>query len=105
VNKTPYAYSSDPDQIVLNGELEFNRKDHPKDIYKKLCKTAEEVGGMVTTNGIRHGGTITVYPCYDPEYYVIHLYEVNEDPETLKAMHIYTWRRVGMLDLMNPVPS
>ena len=96
----PYAYTSNPDQIVLNGELEFNRKDHPADILKKLRQTAEEVGGMVTTSGIHHGGVIRVYPAYDPEYYVIHLYEENEDPSTLKAMHVYTWRRVSILDLM-----
>ena len=95
----PYAYTSNPDQIVLNGELEFNRKDHPKAIYKKLCRTAEEVGGLVSTSGIHHGGRITVYPAFDPEYYVLNMYEIDENPVTLKVMDIETWRKVAVLDL------
>lgn len=100
MNRIPYCERNNPDKIVLNGELDFDKTQHPREIYNRLCHIAEEVGGLVTTSGIHHGGRITVYPRFDAEYYVLNMYEVDEDPSTLQIMHIETWRRIGLLDLM-----
>lgn len=96
----PYFYSSDPNQVVLEGELDFDKTKHPREIYKRLCKIAEEVGAMVSTSGIHHGGRITVYPAFSSSYHVLNMYELNEDPSTLQVMSIDTWTRSAVLDLM-----
>lgn len=99
MHEVPYFERDSETQIVLKGELDFDITKHPAEIYKRLCHAAEEVGGMVSTSGIHHGGRITVYPRFGSEYYVLHIYEENEDPETLQVMHITTWRQVQLLDL------
>lgn len=102
----PYFYPKNPDNIILNGELEFNKQDHPRDIYKKLCHTAEDVGGLVSASrsGIGHGAVITVIPAYDPEYYELHIFldDPNDIKSTLRVAHVVTWRKVALLDLKDP---
>ena len=94
----PYFLREDPHRVVLNGELDFDFREPPRTIYARLSRIAEDVGAMVSAR-ICHGGRITVYPAFGSEYYVLNLYEVNEDPETLRVMHITTWRQVQVLDL------
>lgn len=99
----PYYYRDNPNMVVLNGELDFDKTESPRKIYERLRRIAEDVGAFVTTCGLNHGGCIKVYPAWDPEYYVLNLYEVNEDPNSLKVMFVETWRKVAVLDLTKEV--
>ena len=85
----------------MNGELEFDKTVHPKEILKKLRHMAEEVGGIVSCVRICHGATILVYPSFVQEYYVLNIYldDPNDPTSTLRVTSIDTWRRVDHLDL------
>lgn len=98
----PYFYPNHPNTIILNGELEFDKTEHPKDILKKLCRTAEEIGAMVCCKGVYHGGVIRVYPAYDPEYYVLNMYldDPNDLNSKLRITDVDTWRQVDVMRLV-----
>lgn len=99
----PYFYKNHPNRIILNGELEFDKTEHPQKIYESLCKTAEEVGGLVTKSrgAIGHGSTITVIPSYVNEYYVLNVFldDPNDPKSPLRVASIDTWKHTENLDL------
>ena len=99
----PYFYKERPNQIVLEGELDFDKTEHPKEIYNKLRRVAEEIGAFVTTSGIRHGGEIRVYPAYSSSYYVLNMYleDPNDIKSKLRITHIVTFSKTDVMRLVD----
>jgi len=55
--------------VLLGGELEFPFRSSHAEALARLCRTAEQVGAMVSSDGT--ASIIKVYPAYDGGYYVL----------------------------------
>ena len=66
----PYLYQSNPNMLVIEGELEIDLTLTAEENLKKLCLIAENIGAMVTRNkGDEDSFSITAYPPFSNSYY------------------------------------